>query len=185
MDAGLAAVLGAALGVAGTLGASALAAWNARADRAERKVEREAQREEQKASRWLETRRVTYAAFATTLMRVIDVNYARIADLENGSSPQFPALLDKPGDLPSALTDLQDGLQMIELVAPPPIADLARNCFDWAYDVEFSVRRLSAGLGDLTGEDRGKTLRLLHEKCDGTLDLYHDVLSLMKKDLQQ
>lgn len=133
----------------------------------------------------MDTRRVTYAAFTTTLMHVTNVNYARIADLEIGASVEFPVLLDEPGDLPPVLIELGDGLRMIDLVAPAAIADLASNCFDWAYDIEFSVRRLSAGLSDLTAEDRRRTIKLLHEKCDGTLDLYHDVLGLMKKDLQQ
>lgn len=186
MDAGVAAILSALIAVVGTVGVALLGWLRARSDREERNSELEAARVEQRNVRWLETRRVAYAQFMTTLRRIIDSNYARLVALTKGGAPDFPGSAENEDPMPTVLTELQDRLCMIELVGPTQIGEFARSCFDFAYDVEMSVRRHAATLGASSDStDREKILHLLGEKCDPTLDLYFEILDLMKADLRQ
>ncbi|WP_423464324.1 hypothetical protein ACO229_07120 [Promicromonospora sp. MS192] len=186
MDAGVAAILSALIAVVGTVGVALLGWLRARSDREERNTELEAARVEQRNVRWLETRRVAYAQFMMTLRLIIDSNYARLDALSKGGMPGFPRLAEDEDPMPTVLTELQDRLCMIELVGPTPIGELARSCFDFAYDVEMSVRGHAATLSAPPDfADREDVLRFLGEKCDPTLDLYFEILDLMKADLRQ
>ncbi|MEV0949001.1 hypothetical protein [Promicromonospora sp. NPDC050249] len=186
MDAGVAAILSALIVVVGTVSVALLGWLRARSDREERNTELEAARVNQRSTRWLDTRRVAYTQFMATLRRVIDTNYARLDLLRKGRAPALPGSAEDEDPMPTILTELQDRLCAIELVGPTPIGELARSCFDFAYDTEMSVRRHAATLvASSDSPDREELLDFLGEKCDPTLDLYFEILDLMKTDLRQ